>query len=158
VSPTACLACVWYRPCHVASWKIRAHPDGRSRWQCHRGIFVYYNSPHPVDLHGTHGGSRATLSQEVGARAIGHVTALELPCARRRELAPWDAWQHPSCLEPGLGSWGHGSRADTQATLIQEAGAGATRGVAAPELPMSGGITRCHGHVGACERKSCPSS
>jgi hypothetical protein len=31
-------------------------------------------------------------------------------------------------------------------------------GVAAPELPMPGGTTRCHGHVGACEHTSCHSS
>jgi hypothetical protein len=32
--------------------------------------------------------------------------------------------------------------------------AGTTEGVAAPELPVPGGITRCHRHVGACERTS----
>jgi hypothetical protein len=31
-------------------------------------------------------------------------------------------------------------------------------GVAAPELPMTGGITRCYGHVGMCECTSYPSS
>jgi hypothetical protein len=31
-------------------------------------------------------------------------------------------------------------------------------GVAAPELPVPGGIIRCPGHVGVCERTSCPSS
>jgi hypothetical protein len=30
VPPAACHACAWYRPCRVVSWKIRAHPDGRS--------------------------------------------------------------------------------------------------------------------------------
>jgi hypothetical protein len=30
VSPAVCLACTWYRPCRVASWKIRTHPDVRS--------------------------------------------------------------------------------------------------------------------------------
>jgi hypothetical protein len=30
VSLAACLACVQYRPCHVMSWKIRTHPNGRS--------------------------------------------------------------------------------------------------------------------------------
>jgi hypothetical protein len=103
-------------------------------------------------------GFKAALSQEVGARATGHVAALELPCARRRELAPRDAWQHLSCPEPGLRSWGHGTHGGTRAAPSQEAGAGATGGVAAPELPVSGGITRCHEHVGACERMSCPSS
>jgi hypothetical protein len=30
VSLIACLTCVRYRPCHLASWKIRACPDERS--------------------------------------------------------------------------------------------------------------------------------
>jgi hypothetical protein len=30
VPPTPCLACAWYQPCCVASWKIRARPNGRS--------------------------------------------------------------------------------------------------------------------------------
>jgi hypothetical protein len=87
-----------------------------------------------------------------------HVAAPELPCARRRELAPRDVWQHPSCLEPVLGSWGHGTRGGTRTAPSQEALAGAKGGVAAPELFMAGGIIRCHGHVGACERTSYPSS
>jgi hypothetical protein len=60
---------------------------------------------------------------------------------------------------PGDGSWRHGTCGSTQAALsgdsgagatrhmvaplaalIQEAGAGATGGVAAPELPVPGGI------------------
>jgi hypothetical protein len=86
------------------------------------------------------------------------VTALKLPCGRRRELTPQDAWQHPSCPEPGLESWGHGTRGDTRAALSQEAGASTTGGVVAPELPVPGGITRRHGHVGACERTSYPLS
>jgi hypothetical protein len=89
---------------------------------------------------------------------MGHVAALELPCARRRELAPGDAWQHPSSPKPGLESWGHGTHDGTRATLSQEAGVGATGSVEAPELPMPGGITLCHGHVGACERTSYSSS
>jgi hypothetical protein len=69
---------------------------------------------------------------------------------------------------PGGGSWHHGTHGSTRVALSresdtwrhpsQEAGAGTTVGVAAPELPVPGGITRCHGHVGACERTSCPSS
>jgi hypothetical protein len=47
------------------------------------------------------------VSQEAGAGAMGHVAALELPHARRQELVPRDACQHPSCPEPRLGSWGH---------------------------------------------------
>jgi hypothetical protein len=90
-------------------------------------------------IHGTHGGSGATMCQ-------------------RRELTPWHAWQHPSCPEPGLRSWAHGTHGGTQAALSQEARAGAPGGVAAHELPVSGGITRCHGHVGVCEHTSCPSS
>jgi hypothetical protein len=68
------------------------------------GLFVHFNSPQPVELLGTHGCTGAALSQEVVARATGHITALKLPCAKRWELAPWDAWQHPSYPEPGLGS------------------------------------------------------
>jgi hypothetical protein len=75
---------------------------------------------------------------------------------------------------PGGGSWCHGTRGSTRAALSrdsgagatghvaaalsQEAGTGATGGVAALELPVPLGITRCHGHVGACEGTSCPSS
>jgi hypothetical protein len=44
-----------------------------------------------AELHGIHGGSRAVLSQEAGAGATGHMAALELPHARRRELVPRDA-------------------------------------------------------------------
>jgi ribosomal protein L35AE/L33A len=87
------------------TWRIQSNPKlGGGSWS-----------------HGTSGGSRAALRQEVGAGATGYVVALELHCARRWELAP-------------------------------------RRGVAAPELPMSGGITRCHGHVGACEHTSYPLS
>jgi hypothetical protein len=89
---------------------------------------------------------------------MGHVAALELPCARRQELASRDAWQHPSCPKLGLGSWGHGTSGGTRAGLSQEMGAGTMGGVAAHELPMPGGITRCYGHVDACECMSCPSS
>jgi hypothetical protein len=71
---------------------------------------------------------------------------------------PRDAWQHLSCPERGLESWGHGTGVGTRAAPSQEAGAGTTGGVAAPELPVPGGITRCHGHVGVCERTSYPSS
>jgi hypothetical protein len=77
---------------------------------------------------------------------------------RRRELAPQDAWQHPSCPEPGLRSWGHETHGGTRAVPSQEAGAGAMGGVAALELPVSDGITWCHGHVDTCERTSCPLS
>jgi hypothetical protein len=69
-----------------------------------RGIFVYFNSPQPIELHGTHSSPRAALSQEAGAEASEHMAVLELPYARRRELVPRDAWQHPSCPEPRL--WG----------------------------------------------------
>jgi hypothetical protein len=158
VPPAACLACARYRPCHVASWKIRARPDGRSWWQCHQGIFVYFNSPQPVELHGTHDGSGTVLSQEARAGATRLMATPELPYARRHELVPWAVWHHPICLEPGLRSWGHGTHGGTWAILSQEAGAGGTRGVAALELPVPGGITRCHGHVGACECTSYPSS
>jgi hypothetical protein len=89
---------------------------------------------------------------------MGHVVAPKLPCARRWELVPREPWQLPSFTEPGLKSWGHGTRGDTQAASSQEVGAGTTEGVVAPELPMPGGITRCHGHVSACERTSCPLS
>jgi hypothetical protein len=89
---------------------------------------------------------------------MGHMAAIKLPCAKRRELEPQDAWQHPSCPEPRLGSWGHGTRGGTRDASSHEAGAGATGGVAAPKLPVTGGITQCHGHVGACEHTSCPSS
>jgi hypothetical protein len=71
---------------------------------------------------------------------------------------PQDAWQHPSCPEPGLRSSGHGTHGGPRAALRQGSGAGATRGAAAPELPVPGGITQCYGHVGVCERTSCPSS
>jgi hypothetical protein len=47
---------------------------------------------------------------------MGHMVTLKLPYVRRQELAPRDAWLHPSCPEPGLGSTGH---------------------VAAPELPRA---------------------
>jgi hypothetical protein len=67
--------------------------------------------------------------------------ALELPCARRWEIAPWNAWQHPSYLEPGLRSWGHGTHGGTQAAPSQEAGAGATGGVVALELPVPVSVT-----------------
>jgi hypothetical protein len=67
-------------------------------------IFVYFNNPQPVELHGTHGGSGVTLSQEAGVGATGHVTVLELPQAKRRELEPWDMWLPQSCLEPGGGA------------------------------------------------------
>jgi hypothetical protein len=30
VPPATCLTCAWYRPCHVASWKIRTCRNGRS--------------------------------------------------------------------------------------------------------------------------------
>jgi hypothetical protein len=53
-----------------------------------------------------------------------------------------------------FGSWGHGTRSDTQAALSQEAGAGVTGGGEASELAMSSGIARCHGHVGVCEHTS----
>jgi hypothetical protein len=43
------------------------------------GIFIYVNSPQLVELHGTRGGSRAALSQEAGAGAMGHVATPELP-------------------------------------------------------------------------------
>jgi hypothetical protein len=43
------------------------------------GIFVYFNSPQSVELHETHGGSGAALSQEAGAGATKHETTLELP-------------------------------------------------------------------------------
>jgi hypothetical protein len=93
-----------------------------------------------------------------GAGATGHVVAPELLHARRWELALRVTWQHPSCPEPGLESRGCRTLGGTRAALSQEVGAGSTGGVAAPELPMLGGITRCHGHVGTCDRMSCPSS
>jgi hypothetical protein len=46
------------------------------------------------------------------------------------------------------------TRGGTRAASSQETGAGATGGVAAPELPVSSGITRCHGHMDACEHMS----
>jgi hypothetical protein len=69
------------------------------------------------------------------------VITLELHYARRRELAPRDAWQHLSSPVPRLGSWGHGTRGGTRAAPSQEAGASVTEVVAAPELPMPGGVT-----------------
>jgi hypothetical protein len=69
------------------------------------------------------------------------VVASELLYARRQELVPQDVWQHPTCPEPGLGSGGHETRDGTRAAPSQEAGAGTTGGVAAPELPVLGGIT-----------------
>jgi hypothetical protein len=48
--------------------------------------------------YGTCDGSGATLSQEAGAEATAHVAASKLPSGRWRELAPRDAWQHPSYL------------------------------------------------------------
>jgi hypothetical protein len=60
--------------------------------QCHRGIFVYFNSPQPVDLHGTCDGSGAALSQEAGAGDTGRVVAPELPRVETQELGPWDTW------------------------------------------------------------------
>jgi hypothetical protein len=69
---------------------------------------------------------------------MGRVAALELP-------------------EPGLRSWGHGASDSTRAAPSQEARASATGGVAAPELSVPGDITRCHGHMGVCERTSFPS-
>jgi hypothetical protein len=89
---------------------------------------------------------------------MGHVVAPKLPCARRWELAPWEAWQHLSYPEPGLERWGHETHGGTRAALSQAVGASATRGVAAPEQPMPGGITQCHGHVGVYEHTSFPSS
>jgi hypothetical protein len=62
------------------------------------------------------------------------MVALELPCARRQELVPRDAWQHPSCPDSGLGSWGHGTRGGSEVTLSQEAVLGATGHMTAPEL------------------------
>jgi hypothetical protein len=79
------------------------------------GGICLLNSPQLIELHGTRGGSGAALSQEAGAGAMGHVAAPELSCARRRELAPQDTWQHPSCPKPELGSWGHGTRGGTRA-------------------------------------------
>jgi hypothetical protein len=52
----------------------------------------YLFSPQLIELYGTRGGSEATLSQEAGARAMGHVAAPELPCVRRWELAPRATW------------------------------------------------------------------
>jgi hypothetical protein len=49
-------------------------------------------------------------------------------------------------------SYGHGTRGGTRAISSQGLGAGATGGVAAPELPVPGGITHCYRHVGVCER------
>jgi hypothetical protein len=69
------------------------------------------------------------------------MAAPELPRARRQELTSRDAWQHPSCPEPGLESWGHATCDGTRAAPIQEAGAGATGGVMALELPVPDGIT-----------------
>jgi hypothetical protein len=60
--------------------------------QCHRGIFVYFNSPQPIDLHGTCDGSGAALSQEAGAGDTGCVAAPELPRVETQELGPWDTW------------------------------------------------------------------
>jgi hypothetical protein len=77
--PAARLAGARRRPCRMALWKIRARPDGRSSWSCRQGIFVYFNSPQPVELHGIRDGSGATLSQEAGAGATGHMAAPVLP-------------------------------------------------------------------------------
>jgi hypothetical protein len=76
-------------------------------------IFVYFHSPQPVELYGTRGGSGAALRQEAEAGATRHMVAMELPCTRRRELAPRDVWQHRNCPEPRLRSWGHGTRDGT---------------------------------------------
>jgi hypothetical protein len=46
---------------------------------------------------------------------MGHMAAMKLPCAKRRELEPQDAWQHPS----------------------RDSGAGATGHVVAPEMPRA---------------------
>jgi hypothetical protein len=51
----------------------------------------------------THGGSGATLSQEAGAGATGHMAALELPWAKRLELERRDTWRSRSYPEVGGG-------------------------------------------------------
>jgi hypothetical protein len=48
---------------------------------------------------------------------------------------PWDTWRLQSYIEPRGRSWSHGIRGDSGATLIQEAEAGATGHMVAPELP-----------------------
>jgi hypothetical protein len=58
----------------------------------------------------------------------------------------------------GGGSWRHKTHGSTRAAPSRDSGAGTTGGVAALELPMLGGTTQCRGHVGVCERTSCPSS
>jgi hypothetical protein len=90
VSPAACIACVRYQPCCRDALK----DTRRSQWEIMMvispGIFAYFNTSHPVELHRARGGFGAVLSQEAGAEASGHVVAPKLSCARRWELAPRD--------------------------------------------------------------------
>jgi hypothetical protein len=49
--------------------------------------------------------------------------------------ALYDTWRLQSCPEPKGGSWCHGTRGGSEATLSQDAGAGATGHVMALKLP-----------------------
>jgi hypothetical protein len=71
---------------------------------------------------------------------MGHVVAPKLSYARTRELAPRDVWQHPNSLSGDSGAGATRHMVAPLAALSQEAGADATGGVAAPELPVPGGI------------------
>jgi hypothetical protein len=49
-------------------------PEPQDTWQLHS----YPKLGGESQIHGTHGGSRAPLSREAGAGAMGHMAALEL--------------------------------------------------------------------------------
>jgi hypothetical protein len=78
-----------HHPLHV----LQAHNIGLVVWHLERyvhapmgdhddnnpqRIFVCFNSREAIELHETHGGSGATLGQEVGAGTTGYVAAPKL--------------------------------------------------------------------------------
>jgi hypothetical protein len=102
-----------------------------------RGYLFTLTARRPLGLQGTRGDPGAAPIWAVGAEAIGHVVAPELPQAGQWELGPRDTWQPQSC--PGLGSrsWVHRTCGGSGAAPGRAAGAKAAGHVAALELPRA---------------------
>jgi hypothetical protein len=71
----------------------------------------------PLGLQGARGGPGAALGWAVGAGAVGHVAAPELPRAGQQELEPQDTCRPRSCPGLGSGSWSRMTRGGPGAAL-----------------------------------------